>query len=179
MKFNLLLICAIIAYSMCSNYSERTVWMHLKSYGMTKECVAGFMGNLYAESGIRSDVYELNAHTDPRLTDLEYVNRVGSGQLDFVSDGIGFGVAQWKDRKRKQNLLDACRGRISDMVCQLTFIYKELSYDYAFLLDTLRSVRDVSECTQIVMLKYLNLGSNTAELNTRIQYAQGFYDRYA
>ena len=33
--------------------SEKTIWEYLKAQGLTDAGVAGLMGNLYAESGLR------------------------------------------------------------------------------------------------------------------------------
>ena len=56
MKY-ILLIALILGISSFSA-DENTVWHHLRNAGLTKAGAAGLMGNLKAESGIRSVIYE-------------------------------------------------------------------------------------------------------------------------
>ena len=56
MKY-ILLIALILGISSFSA-DENTVWQHLRNAGLTKAGAAGLMGNLKAESGIRSVIYE-------------------------------------------------------------------------------------------------------------------------
>ena len=70
--------------------------------------VAGLMGNLYAESGLNSDIVQ----GDIPYSDysVEYTSQVNSGAIteyDFVHNGPnggGYGLAQWTYYTRKQAL---------------------------------------------------------------------------
>ncbi len=96
---------------------------------MTKEGAAGLMGNLKAESGIQSVIYENAYKSKIGLSEQEYVNRVNIGtysEYNFVHDAVGFGLAQWTYYTRKQALYNQCKGRIGDMGCQLTYLLAEL-----------------------------------------------------
>ena len=77
MKYILLafLIIGISSYSA----NEQTVWNFLTSQGLTNAGAAGLMGNLQAESGMRSVVYQDSYKPSVGLTDQQYVDQVNSG----------------------------------------------------------------------------------------------------
>ena len=80
MKFILLLIIAIIFSYSKSSDNELEMWKFLRDkVGLTEEGTAALMGNLYAQSGLRSDIYDIADHPKLGLTDSEYVARVNSG----------------------------------------------------------------------------------------------------
>ena len=65
------------------------------------------MGNFYAESGMKSEYYDIAYHPILGLTDSEYVDQVNSRKYPeetFLNNNIGFCLAQWRDKTRKQNL---------------------------------------------------------------------------
>ena len=96
------------------------------------------MGNLYAESLLNPKSYDFAYHSKLGLLDSEYVDKVNHGyysQSSFENDNIGFGLARWKDSRRKEGLYQECKNRIGDLNCQLGYIYKELTnpkFDYAY-----------------------------------------------
>ena len=133
MKYILLI--ALILGASCYTSNEKTVWNYLTGAGYTKAGAAGLMGNLKAESGIESVIYERAYRAKlGYISDQEYVNRVNNGQYseyNFVHDAVGFGLAQWTYHSRKQNLYNACRGRIGDLNCQLGFLVSEIRSDFS------------------------------------------------
>ena len=128
--------------------NEKKVWDFLKLKGLTNAGAAGFMGNLFCESGIESARYEDDYHDTIGLTNEEYVAKVNSGEYtNFVNDRAGFGLAQWTYPSRKQALLNKCIGNIGDMDCQLEFLYDELKHDFPEVLNLLTSSNDIYSCT--------------------------------
>ena len=182
MKFTLLLLFAIIGLS-CSASNEETVWNYLIKKGLTKAGAAGLMGNLYAESGIKSVVYEIAYHSSVGLTDQQYVDQVNSGKYSeskFVNDKVGFGLAQWTYYSRKQALYKQCRGKIGDLTCQLDYLFVELTNSFKGVLNTLKTSTDVYTCTVKVMVDFENPADQSANTkNTRYKYAKGYYDKFA
>jgi hypothetical protein len=78
-----------------SAINDKTMWDYFKSKGLNDYGVAGLMGNLYAESGLRSanlqNSYE--KHPDINMTDAEYTAAVDNGTYtNFVKDGAGYGL---------------------------------------------------------------------------------------
>lgn len=74
--------------------------------------VAGLMGNLYAESSLKSNNLQNTGNKTLGLTDAEYTDKVDKKLISrskFVRDGYGYGLAQWTSRSRKENLYDYVR----------------------------------------------------------------------
>ena len=94
MKY-ILLIALILGIS-SYNGNEQFVWNYLRNSGLTKAGAAGMMGNLYAESGINSVIYQNSYKGRIGWTDQQYVDYVNSGaysEYSFVHDAVGFGLA--------------------------------------------------------------------------------------
>ena len=85
--------------------NEQKIWDSLKSRGLNDFAVAGIMGNLLAESGLRADNLQNSYEKKLGMSDAEYTAAVDSGSYDnFVNDKAGYGLAQWTYYSRKQAL---------------------------------------------------------------------------
>lgn len=183
MKYILLI--ALILGASCYTSNEKTVWNYLTGAGgYTKAGAAGLMGNLKAESGIESVIYERAYRAKlGYISDQEYVNRVNNGQYseyNFVHDAVGFGLAQWTYYTRKQNLYTACRGKIGDLNCQLRFLVSEIKSDFSGVNSVLRSSNSVSDCALKVLFNFERpADQGTSVQRYRISLAQGYYDTFA
>ena len=178
MKYILLLALIFGAYSQTAN--EKQVWKHLRGAGLTKAGAAGMMGNLKAESGIQSVIYENVFKPQIGLTDQEYVDKVNDGSYkNFVNDEVGFGLAQWTYYTRKQALLDMCKGKIGDLECQLKYLMHEFNTDFIGILATLKSSTDVYACAIKVMVEFENPVDQTeSRKNFRYRLSKKFYDEF-
>ena len=161
--------------------NEKTVWDFLKSRGLTDQGAAGLMGNLYAESGIESVIYEWSYHPSIGLSNEQYVNQVNSGAYtNFVYDQAGFGLAQWTYWSRKQGLLNHCGGRIGDMTCQLEYLFIELEGQFARVLSHLRNSYDLYSCTSKVMIEFESpYDQSPAAISGRNSHSQRYYNMFA
>ena len=161
--------------------NEKTVWDYLKRKGLTDQGAAGLMGNLYAESGIESVIYEWAYHPSIGLSNEQYVAQVNSGAYtNFVYDQAGFGLAQWTYWSRKQGLLDKCRGRIGDMTCQLDYLFVELEGQFARVLSHLRSSYDLYSCTSKVMIEFESpYDQSSSAIAGRNSHSQRYYNMFA
>ena len=181
MKYILLLALILGAYSQTAY--ERQVWNHLVGAGLTKAGAAGLMGNLYAESGIQSVIYENAYKSKIGLSDQEYVDWVNSGRYsenDFIYDAVGFGLAQWTYYTRKQALLNTCRGQIGDMGCQLRYLKSELAYYFPGVNSLLKSSNSVRDCALKVLFEFENPADQSVSVqNYRASLAQGYYNTFA
>ncbi len=72
---------------------------------------------------------------------------------NFVSNRDGFGLVQWTYPKRKQNLLNHCRGRITDIICQLEFLIIEIK-GYKTVYNTITTTNSVDKYARIIMINY-------------------------
>lgn len=128
-------------YSFGSNEKENSTaaMKHLQAAGISKSGAAGIVGNLSAESNVDPSNVQLDKQSDKE----NYLQRLLNGDMsreDFVSDGIGFGLAQWTIPKRKGALWDYAASQgvpINDMGMQLDFLLKELREDYPSLYEAL------------------------------------------
>lgn len=177
MKY-ILLIALILGISSFTQ-NEQTVWNYLIRAGLTKAGTAGLMGNLKAESGVRSVIYENSYKKKIGLTDQEYVDRVNNGQYSesqFVKDRVGFGLAQWTYHTRKQALYNACKGRIGSLDCQLDYLVAELQKSYSGVNKLLRSSNSVRDCAVKVLLDFENPARKDETVkNKRTSYANEYY----
>ena len=180
MKYILLLF-LIIGISCSIAENKKIIWNFLKDEGLTDAGAAGLMGNLQAESGFESVIYENYYKTQLHLTDQEYVDKVNAGTYtNFVNDKVGFGLAQWTFWTRKQALLDACKGNIGDLKCQLRYLMKEFNTDFKGILSTLKTSTDVYACAIKVMLEFENPADKSeAKKNFRYQLSKKVYDEFA
>lgn len=177
-----LLLLFLIATISCYTANEKKCWDFFKGKGLTDAGTAGVMGNLYAESGIESVIYEWAYHNTIGLTNAQYVQKVNDGSYtNFVYDSAGFGLAQWTYWSRKQALLNACRGNIGSMDCQLKYLYKELSSgEFSGLLSTLKSSTNVRTCSDKYMVSFENpYDQSAAAKNTRYNYCMNYYNTFA
>lgn len=164
----------------CSN--DAYIWNFLVNKGLTKEGTAGVMGNLKAESNLESVKYQTSYRKKVGLSDQEYVNRVNDGRYSaskFINDAVGFGLAQWTYKTRKQALLNYCRGKIGDLNCQLNFLVYEIG-QYGGLNNLLRSSHNIRECTLKVLFSYEQpADQGSGAQNKRIGFANNIYNSFA
>ena len=138
--------------------TEQKIWNYLKGKGLNDFGIAGLMGNLYAESGLRPTNLQNTFEKKLGYTDDTYTEAVDNGKYSgFVNDKAGYGLAQWTFWSRKQNLLEfaqASKKSIGDLGMQMDFLYKELSEGYKAVLSTLKSAKSVREASDAVLLKF-------------------------
>ncbi len=106
---------------------ENIIWDYLKNAGYTDIQAAGIIGNLYQESGLKS-------------------NKIEYGTKE------GIGIVQWSFG-RKQQLKDYCSSQgkeWTDLNCQLDFLVKELksAQFYQPYLSTFNNPYSVNEATE-------------------------------
>jgi hypothetical protein len=163
--------------------NEQKIWDSLKSRGLNDFAVAGIMGNLLAESGLRADNLQNSYEKKLGMSDAEYTAAVDSGSYDnFVNDKAGYGLAQWTYYSRKQALLNYCKAygsSIGDLDMQLGFLWQELQ-GYSGVMKVLKNAKSVREASDAILLQY-ERPADTSELVQikRATYGGAFYDEYA
>lgn len=146
--------------------------------------VAGLMGNLRAESALKSTNLQNSSEKKLSLSDEDYTKRVDDGSYtNFVKDSAGYGLAQWTYWSRKQALLTYVRdrkGSIGNLVLQLGFLYQELSTSYKGVLSTLKSAKSVREASDIVLTGFERPANQSESVKkARASYGQEYYNIYA
>ena len=128
--------------ALIGNSNEEKIWNYLSAKISNSYGVAGLMGNLYAESGLRPDNLQNSYEKSLGLTDAQYTAAVDNGSYtNFVRDKAGYGLAQWTYWSRKENMYNYvknAKASIGDLETQLNFLYKELRRDIRLYWQTLR-----------------------------------------
>lgn len=164
--------------------TEEQMYKFFKDQGMTDAGAAGLMGNLYAESGLKSNNLQNSYSKSLGYSDEEYTNAVDNGSYtNFINDKAGYGYAQWTCWSRKQNLLEFAieTGKsIGNSRMQLEFLMKELTESYSYVLTILKCATDVKTASDTVLLKFEKPADQSdAVKDRRASYGQIYYDKYA
>lgn len=163
----------------------KVIWDYFKAKGLNDFGIAGLMGNLYAESGLKPTNLQNTYEKKLGYTDAEYTAAVDQEKYtNFVKDSAGYGLAQWTYWSRKQNLLDFAQSKnksIGDLNMQLDFLYKELSEGYKnSVLKVLCEAKSVLEASNSVLLKFERPADQSETVqNKRAGFGQTYYDKYA
>ena len=164
-------------------FGEKDIWAFLLAKIGNEYGVAGLMGNIYAESGLRANNLQNSFEKSLGMTDAEYTEAVDKGTYqNFVHDGAGYGLCQWTFWSRKQNLFAFKRSAgvsIGDCKMQLEFLYKELSEGYKSVLNGLKTAKSVRAASDIVLTQYERPRDQSEGMKEkRASYGQVYYDKY-
>ena len=146
--------------------------------------VAGLMGNLYAESALRSNNLQNTYEKKLGYADAVYTAAVDNGTYtNFVKDSAGYGLAQWTYWSRKEALLKYAQSKkksIGDFDMQLEFLWKELSESYKGVVTDLKNAKSVLEASNSVLTKFECPADQGATVQkNRAAFGQKYYDKYA
>lgn len=167
-----------------SDADNLKIWNYLLKEIKNPYGVAGLMGNLYAESALRSNNMEDSHQKKLGYNDQTYTEAVDDGGYDnFVTDSVGYGLAQWTYRTRKQALLNYAKEQgktISDITMQLEFLINELKNLFKNVYSDLKNAESVKEASNSVLLKFERPADQSENMqNIRANYGLKFYELYA
>lgn len=157
--------------------SEKTIYDTLIDAGLTPEGACGLMGNMKAESSMKSNIAQRGM---TKLTDEEYTKAADNGKINFTNDAVGYGLCQWTYHSRKRDLLQFSKNwgvSVGAEDMQVEFCLFELRESYPQLLSFLSETQDIYTAAERVCKEYERPAVNDVE--TRYRYAQEFYDAYA
>lgn len=147
--------------------------------------VAGLMGNLCAESGLKPDNLQNSYERLLGMTDAEYTAAVDDGTYtedEFVHDSAGYGLAQWTYWSRKQGLYDFAKLKgtsIGDLQMQLEYLWTELS-KYTNVMKALINARYIRYASDAVMVEFEKPADLSEEnKQARADLGQMYFERYA
>lgn len=180
--------------------ADRNTVLHLIDYlkgkGMTDNGICGLLGNLYAESGVRTNNLQNSYEKKWNVTDESYTSNVDRGTwkdpingLTFAFDKGGYGLAQWTSSGRKSGLLNLAHEMnksIADETVQFEWLWTELTKSYRKVYAELMSNTNTLEsCAEIVVCGYEKPASVLSEgeakqntINKRVGYAKDFYSEF-
>ena len=164
--------------------NEERIWDFLLAKIGNEFGVAGMMGNLQAESGLRPNNLQNTYEKKLGMTDEQYTAAVDVGAYtNFVYDSAGYGLAQWTSSGRKNGLLNLKKqtGKsIGDLSLQLDWLWTELTGPYKNVLNRLKSAKTVYEASTIVLTQFeCPADQSEAVRQKRASLGQYFYDKYA
>lgn len=166
-----------------STTGDEDIWKFLKGKGLNDFAVAGVMGNLFAESALRSNNLQNSYERSLGMSDVEYTTAVDNGTYtNFVRDSAGYGLAQWTYWSRKEGLLKfatAKKASIGDLATQLEYLWQELQ-GYANVMKVLKTATSVRQASDVILLDYERPADQSEAVKVkRASYGQGYYDKYA
>lgn len=164
--------------------TEEQIWNYLQAKIGNEFGTAGLMGNIYAESGLKSNNLQNSYEKKLGYTDETYTAAVDNGTYtNFVRDSAGYGLCQWTYWSRKQNLLDYAtqtKRSIGDLEMQLDFLFIELNKSYPTVLNALKNAASVQDASNEVLLKFERPANQSIEnQKKRASYGKIFYDKFA
>lgn len=166
--------------------NEMKIWNYLKSKGLNDYGVSGIMGNLYAESGLKSNNLQDTGNKKLGMTDDEYTRAVDNGTYtkeQFIHDGFGYSLPQWTWHGRKKAYYEYAKSKnksIGDLETALEYLCKELKESYPSVLNTLKTAKSVKEASNAVLLKFeCPYDQSVTVQNKRASYGQSYYNKYA
>lgn len=164
--------------------NAQKIWDKLLAAGLTPAGAAGLMGNLQAESGLDPQNLQNSFEKKLGMSDQEYTAAVDCGAYTgFVTDGAGYGLAQWTNANRKQLLLYFARvgaSSVGDLDMQMDYLIWELREKFPAVWDKLRSTNSVREASDRVLLQFERpANQSAANCERRAGFAQEFYHRFA
>ena len=116
------------------------------------------MGNLQAESGLKSTNLQNSCEKKLGYTDTTYTQSVDNGKyVNFVRDSAGYGLAQWTYWSRKQNLLNFAKKNgksIGDCEMQIEFLLWELQTGYKHVFNCLKNAADIRTASDVVLKQF-------------------------
>lgn len=150
------------------------------------------MGNLYAESAIRSNILERlcikrYAENGVTYTDETYTNAVDNGSIsrsEFINPlgkHYGYGLAQWTTSSRKANLYDYCKSQktsIGDIKMQCEYLLAELQTVFKTVFETLMTATDINTASDVVLLRFEAPAQAESQKLKRREYSKEVLNLY-
>ena len=174
--------------SLANGSTEEQVWYYLtNALGFTKAGAAGVMGNIKAESGMRSNNLEDTYNKKLGMTDEQYTAAVDNGsysKAQFISDhnkancGAGYGLPQFTYYTLKQKLYENAKLQnksIADVGVQFDTIAQTVD---SGLLSTLRTTNDIRTASDAWLNKYEKPAERTNNSIRRFNSAKEYYNKY-
>lgn len=162
--------------------SAKTIYNKLMKVFGNSYGVCGLMGNLYAESGLKSTNLQNTYQTKLGMTDESYTEAVDNGSYtNFVRDSAGYGLAQWTYWSRKQNLLNFAKKQsksIGNEDMQIDFLISELK-GYKKVFSAIKNAKSVREASDVVLTQYERPANQSEAVKVkRAEYGQKYFNEF-
>lgn len=157
--------------------SVASIYRKLISAGLTEEGACALMGNMQAESAMRSN----NVQDGMGYPDDQYTADVDNGRISresFATDSRGYGLCQWTYPTRKRALYDYAAQRgvsIGDEEMQVDFCIQEFPLEAPDTYKLLKTSNDIAKCAEWICRYYERPAVNN--IAERTNYAKEFYNK--
>lgn len=164
--------------------NTKEIYKFFKDKGLTDEGVSGLIGNLQAESGLRSNNLQNSFENKLGVNDESYTAAVNRGTCKdmFVYDKAGYGLAQWTFWSRKKALYEYAESighTIDSTLMQCQFLYLELFNKYKSVFNVLTSSHNLRECSDIVLTQFEKPANQSdAVKQNRYNMSLAIYTKY-
>lgn len=158
--------------------SKEAIYHALRDGGLSPAGACAMMGNMWAESGLRSN----NVQDNCPMNDSDYTYNVEHGitsKWQFETDSYGYGLCQWTASSRKDALYIFAKAKgvpISDETMQCEFCIKELREDFNGLYQYLCTTEDTPKATERICAEFECPAVNNFAV--RINAALGYYREF-
>ena len=162
--------------------TEKEIWDALMKEFNNAYGVAGLLGNIKAESNLKSNNLQQTYEKKLGFTDDTYTAAVDNGTYNnFVRDSAGYGLAQWTYWSRKENLLNYANSvghSIGSCKMQVDFLIKELK-GYKTVYETLKYAKSVREASDVVLTQYERPADQSEAVQVkRANFGTEFFNKY-
>lgn len=166
------------------NTDAEKIWNYLYAALGNEYGVAGLMGNMQAESALKSTNLQQSYERKLGFTDESYTAAVDNGTyVNFVHDRAGYGLVQWTYWSLKDGLYKYAKQQkksIGDLEMQLEFLCKQLSKDYSAVWNALKTVTNVQDASNTVLLKFERPADQSEKVQKkRADYGLEFYNQFS
>lgn len=169
-----------------STMTIKEIYDWLKNCGLTDAGVSGLLGNIKAESGIKSNNMQNSYETKLGLTDKQYTDMINNGtynKTQFVNDKIGYGLCQWTYWSRKLGLYEFAESinhNINSTEMQLKYLMQELNTRYKSVLQVLKTNNNLRTCSDTVLTQFEKPQDQSLEVaNKRYEYSKEIFNTYS
>lgn len=165
--------------------NEEKIWNFLYSKLQNPYGVAGIMGNIYAESGLKPNNLQQSYEKKLGFTDESYTEAVDNGSYkNFIYDKAGYGLVQWTYWSLKKELYNYCiqkKTSIGDLEMQLELLYNQLSKSYKKTVwNICLNTNSILEASNAMLLKFERPADQSEKVQKkRASYGQKYFDKYA
>ena len=164
-----------MAGSIVINETSRKIWDFLISRIGNPYGVSAVMGNLMAECSMNPECATGKNKTE------EYTRDANTGKVDFIHDGVAYGIVQWCYWSRKQGLLECAKAKgvsVGDIFIQLNYMWDELQKNKT-VIEAVKNANDIRTASDVFMLRYERPATQTEAMKKRrAEYGQKYYDYY-
>lgn len=157
--------------------SKEAIYHALRDGGLSPAGACAMMGNMWAESGLRSN----NVQDNCPMSDSDYTYNVDNGIISkwqFETDRYGYGLCQWTLDSRKDALFLFAKAKgvsISDEAMQCEFCLKELRENFGGLYKYLCTTEDTPKATEQICAEFERPAVNN--FSVRINAAQAYFNK--